>query len=180
MIGAAPGHAHQDAALRHAEYYLSVLKRANTLAIKKSGSVPAALNLLRCEWGNIKAAHNWLTSAHNGTRRVKELISLFAYQAANLFEHLQPPAVRIRWFTAARDAALNLQDSKLLGAHLDNLAVAYAAAGDSKVALDLYHERIELAKRLADDEGEASAECNLGTLLKDIGRPEPHAEESGH
>ena len=52
----------------------------------------------------------------------------------------------------------------------NNLALAHAAAGDSDVARFLYEERIELAHRMADEEGEATAECNLGTLLKDCGK----------
>ncbi len=49
--GLRPSMAHRAAAMRFAEYYLDVLKRANTLAVKKGGSAPEAIALLELEWG---------------------------------------------------------------------------------------------------------------------------------
>lgn len=108
--GVRPSEAYRAAALRYAEHYLAVLRRANTLAVKKGGAIADAITLLEREWENVEAAHNWLLATTERTRRITELVSHFAYQAANLLEHGKSPDLRIRWFTAARDSALELQD----------------------------------------------------------------------
>jgi len=152
----------------HAQYYLEVIRQANALWQQGPAQSIEAVSLFETAWSNIALAHTRLLSAqHNPV--IRDLIDRYGHFAADILQRNFSAEIQIQWFKAAVDAARQVSDSLRIGAHLNNLALAYAAAGFTDEVTSLYLERIRVAQAQGDLEGEAAGYCNLGTFFKDRG-----------
>ncbi|MFN8463911.1 MAG: tetratricopeptide repeat protein [Caldilineaceae bacterium] len=68
----------------------------------------------------------------------------------------------------ADDKEAEARIGALLGSALGNLGLAYAESGDTRHAVTLYRQRLELARRVGDVKGESNGVANLGRALADL------------
>jgi tetratricopeptide (TPR) repeat protein len=76
---------------------------------------------------------------------------------------------RIQHLHAALQAAHRHVARAAEGTFLGNLGIAYAALGEERQAIDLYEQRLVIAKELGDRQGEANSSWNLGLALAEQG-----------
>jgi hypothetical protein len=90
-----------EAHRRHAEYYLSVLRSAESLYEKGHDNVGAGLRLFDLEWENIRAGQAWTVAARSSDPALSKLC--IAYQEVGPFvlDLRQYPKERIQWFEGA-------------------------------------------------------------------------------
>ncbi|HOX05351.1 MAG TPA: tetratricopeptide repeat protein [Planctomycetota bacterium] len=150
-----------EAQLRHAVYFLTVLRRAEKLCAAGGESLRSGLALCDLEADNIAAAQAWAAAQAGGDETVAHLCNDFVAAAPTCLALRLPAGARIRWLEAALGAARSLGLAAAEAGHVARLASACAEGGEHGRA-QVHAEASLAAARAA---GDRAAEANaLGWL----------------
>jgi hypothetical protein len=100
----------RDSSLRHANYYLQLLGRADSLYLEGGASREEALSLFGEEWENIHRGQGWAEQQTDKDRAAASCCSLCADAGAFIFSFKLHALERLRWLEAALTAARRLGD----------------------------------------------------------------------
>ncbi len=160
----------RDAAtLRHARYYLVVLRSAGSLYDQGGAGLEQGLDLFDREWTNIAAGQAW-TATH--IRDIAEAVTLcgaYAEAATELLEQRLRPRERILWGQAALDAARCLDQAAAESRYLTYLGNTYHSLGDYPRAIGYHEQALAISRQMGDRRGESSALGNLGLASNSLG-----------
>ena len=158
-----------EAARRHAAYYVNVLAQADDLYLKGGDSIKPGLALFDLEWGNIQAGQAW-AAVHSGQDdEAARLCSRYPVAGAYCLELRLHPQEDIRWGEAALAAARRLKDRSREGVHLGNLGLAYDSLGEYRRAIEYHEQQLRITRELGDRLGEGTALGNLGVAYDSLG-----------
>ena len=118
-----------EAYLRHADYYVDVLRKANDLYLQGGGRFQHGLDLFDSNWDNIRAAQAWSSKLTQDMEAIR-LCSAFGGAATDCLDLRLSPSERIPWMQASLVSASQLGDEKARTGALGNLGTAYAALGE--------------------------------------------------
>jgi len=154
---------------RHAAHYATVLRSAKDLYKKGGESLLRGLALFDLEWGNTQAGHAWAAGNSEKNKVAEELSSEYPDAGTHILCLRQHPRERILWREAALAAARRLQDRLMEGAHLGNLAIAYADLGETRKAIEFYEQALIIARETCDRRCEGTDLGNLGIAYAAMG-----------
>src|SRR3990172_5189982 len=140
----------RDAALRHAKYFVNVLKTAAELYQAGGESVLSGLKLFDAEWANIHRGQAWAASNAESDEAAMRLSSTYPETGIACLELRLPPRQRINWLETALTAARALHDNSAEANHLGNLGVAYSDLGEPRRAIERYELALHIASETND------------------------------
>ena len=155
---------------RFATHYKDVLDAADDLYLEGGDSLFRGLALFDLEWGNIQAGHAWVVAQTDAADADVAWLRV-SYPDAGLYvldlrQHLRE---RIRWLEIALAEFRQMQHRKGEGAALGNLALAYANLGETRRAIQLHQQQLEIVREIGDRRAEGIALGNLGIAMLDLG-----------
>src|SRR5687768_4934245 len=100
----------QEAHRRHAEYYLNVLRSAESHYYKGHNNVGTGLTLFDLEWGNIRTGQRWVVAKQGYDAVLSALCIAYANTGAYVLNLRQHRKEWIQWLEAALSAARELGD----------------------------------------------------------------------
>lgn len=159
----------REAQLRHASYYQAALSQASQLYLQGGESVLRGLALFDLERNNIEIGQAIVSRFVTTDPRAAQLASDYSDVGAYaLFLRLHPRE-QIRWHEAALVAARQLKLHDAEGRHLGNLAIAHRNLGNLDKTIELYEQRLRLAREIGDRRGEGNALGGLGNVALNRG-----------
>ena len=172
--------ASSTASLRHAEYYLSVLRQSEHLYTQGREGQGQALKLFDAEWPNIKAAQRWTASTAGQNDEASRLCGDFPNAGPNLLDLRLDPHERIRWSRAALKSARRLKRRESEYAALTTLGRAFTIPRMTHRAIVLQQKALEIALGAGNRKVECSALINLGLAwyISGISRGKHQAREA--
>jgi tetratricopeptide (TPR) repeat protein len=158
-----------EASLRHAQYYLEVLRLADDLYLKGGDSLMSGLALFDLERGNIEAGHLW--AKENTAVDSTAAATCNDYTKAGLYclALRQHPRERVCWLEAGVGAARRLGDRPAEGAHLGNLGNAYQNLCEYRRAIECHEQYLPVSREIGDRRGEGDTLGNLGNAYFFLG-----------
>ena len=166
---AEPDALRERAAARHAEHYLGVLRSANKLYLQGGDGITAGLALFDLEWRNIEAGQAWAARTAPDDDTAARACGRYPSAGAYVLDLRLHARVRIGWLEAAVGAARRLQDRSLEGNALGNLGNAHKDLGETRHAIELYEQTLEITREIGDRRGEGLTFGNLGLAHADLG-----------
>ncbi|HEV7669095.1 MAG TPA: tetratricopeptide repeat protein [Thermoanaerobaculia bacterium] len=156
--------------VRHAEHYCGVLREADRLYEKGNEHVLAGLALFDRERHQIAAGQAWATEQLQLREEAARLASDYQTAGVQVLGLRQPPRQLINWLEAGREGARRTQDREAEGRHLGNLGIAYAKLGETRRAIEIYHQALAIAREIGDRRSEGNALGCLGLAYGDLGK----------
>ncbi len=155
---------------RYATHYKDVLSTADDLYQEGSEALTRGLELFNLEWSNIQAGHAWVASQDVGADEdVDRLVMAYPNSGPYILHLRQLPRERVRWLEIAVVTARRLSDRANEGVALGNLGLAYAALGETHLAIEFYEQRLTIAREFGDRKSEGTALNNLGLAYAALG-----------
>ena len=151
-----------ESSLRHAQYYLGILRNADDLYLDGGESLMRGLALFDLEHRNIEAGQSWAAGHALSDPEAAKLSNSYPTAGAHCLGLRQHPRERIRWREDALVAATQLKDRGAERAHLGNLGAAYMRLGEYRRAIEYYERHLQIARQLNDRSGEGHDLANLG------------------
>src|SRR5437588_1688039 len=102
----------QEAQLRHAEHYETVLRSINELYLEGGAALKIGLNQFDRERGNIDLGRSSAHALSESDKRAAKLCSSYPRVGAALLNLLLPARVRIHWIKAGLAAAQQMGDRR--------------------------------------------------------------------
>jgi tetratricopeptide (TPR) repeat protein len=158
-----------ESEMRHAKYYLDVLRAANELHLQGGDDLKRGIALFDLEWPNIQVGQRWTESRSCGDDAAATLCSHYAEDGVFLLDLRQHPRERLNWLEAARSAARQIGDHSAEERHLGNLGGVYGYLGDFVRAREIFEERLDFAQKRGDEQGKAASLANLGWISVRLG-----------
>lgn len=158
-----------EASLRHAQYYLEVLRNADDLYQKGGDSLMSGLALFDLERANIEAGQAWAKENSADDNAAAGVCSDYPDAGVYCLGLRQHPREWIGWLEAGLAAARRLGNRPAEGMHLGNLGVAYKNLGEYRRAVEYYERHLQIARELGDRQGEGSTLGNLGVAYQLLG-----------
>jgi tetratricopeptide (TPR) repeat protein len=156
-----------DAALRHAAYYLTVLRDAEERL--ERGDDEAGLRRFDDDRDQIMHGFRWAAANAERLEEAARLCSAYPYEA-ELVVYLRLPArTRIAWSSSAADAATLIADDAARAAHLHKLGMALYDVGDLQRARASVEEAVLINRAIDRPEYLASNLGGLGLILAAAG-----------
>jgi tetratricopeptide (TPR) repeat protein len=153
---------HREAYYRHAAYYHTILQRAMTLYQGGGRSIKQGLALFDTEWLNIEAGFHWAVANRERDDTIAQLCSDFPLTGFDLLRLRRSPREHIIWHEHGFSAARQLNAVNSMLAHIGNIAVVYAVAGESQRSLPYHESLLTLTRTVTDRRLEAHILGNLG------------------
>ena len=158
-----------EAAARHAEHYVQVLRAANRLYLEGDEGIGLGLATADLEWDNILAGQAWAAAHAKTDERAANLCNDYPGAGAYVLALRLHARVWIQWLEAAVAAARRLEDRRAEGNHLGSLGLAYANLGEVRRAIEYYEQCLGIHRQIGDRHGEGNALGNLGNAYADLG-----------
>jgi tetratricopeptide (TPR) repeat protein len=158
-----------EAGLRHARYYLAVLRAADRRFVRGGAGVRESVARLDQEWTNIVRAQRWARGHTPHEEDAAWLCSRFADAGRQVIAFRLTPLDRVGWLHAARAGAHRCGDRRAEIVHLGNLASAYTRLGQPERAIELLEMRVHLAQAAGDAAAEDRMVGNLGAAYFALG-----------
>ncbi|MCC6190576.1 MAG: tetratricopeptide repeat protein [Anaerolineales bacterium] len=165
------GEERERAGLRHAEYYQVVATLATDMFRQGNEKGDVGRYVFDQEWDNIKAGQAWAQSRAQADRSAARLTAAYALGTSNLLDLRLPAQERVEWLMAAVEGARRLADRDMEGAALGNLGLAYAALGQTRRAIDLHEQALQIHREIGNRVGEGINQGNLGIAYAALGEP---------
>jgi tetratricopeptide (TPR) repeat protein len=158
-----------EARLRHAEYFFTILGNANDLFLKGGENILAGLSLFDSESVHIYTAQKW--AAENAARgeRMAELAMLYPDAGTYCLDLRLTPKHQIEWLSSALTAARALSRKDMEGNHLGNLGLAYFVLGDTRRAIEFCEQCLTLHREIGNWRDEGADLGNLGNACAALG-----------
>nr|HMU50898.1 hypothetical protein [Geminicoccaceae bacterium] len=153
---------------RHAEYFLKVLWKIDSL-YKTNGRVSDSLALYDLEWPNIEAAQAWAAASMATRNRAAHLVYEYINAGAQLLDFRLPPQRKIIWMEAALRGCQQTADRKGEGAALMYLGLAWEGIGNAHAAIEYYDRALAIFVAIGELRGEAATLGNLGNAWNGLG-----------
>lgn len=155
----------RKAQLRHARYYLEVVRAAETLLAQggernSSSAIGTALDHLP----NIDVAMQWARENSESDKCAAQICSDYPKAGALLFSHIYSPQRQLDDCKVAMLAAARAGDSRAESWHAGNLGNAYLNLCHLDEARDCYKHSLEICQRRGDRWTEARCLGNLGLV----------------
>ncbi len=158
-----------DAHIRHAKYYLQVLKLANQLYLQGGDGVLSGLGVFDRDWENIRLGQDWTAQQSTKAKEAAEICAAYPNAGAYCLNLRLYPAQRITWLEASLEANQNLGNRKGEGVSLGNLGNAHAALGNLRKATQYYENALAIDHEIGDRVGEGADLHNLGLAYASLG-----------
>lgn len=152
------------AALRHARYFVEVLRDAERLYRAGHDNVLAGLRLFDLDAHNVVGAMEWAMMRADQNEAAAQTVNTLPEAGSRVLSLRLSPDTRITWRQSAADAAHRLSDQATEGAHLGDLGVALLHKGDLDEALKHQEMRLKIALAQNDRQSEAYAICNIANI----------------
>jgi len=165
----------EDARLRHATYYLEILRFATNTYREGGANTLVGLGIFDAEWLNIASGQNWVATQHEASDQIARLCSDYG-SMPNLLSLRLNSQVTILWFESALLANKLLGDRINEAKNLGNLGVCYRELSDFRKAIGLYRAQLYITREIDDHLGEADALRDLGICYKHLGKPQKAIE----
>jgi len=159
----------EDAGLRHAAYYQFVLSKAQDIYLTGGEGALTGLRLFDLERANIVAGQAWVAARLGSSEDAARLCSAYAGQGAHILRLRLHPEERVAWLQAAMAAARRVSNRQAELVHSGNLANAYRARGQPRLAIRIYQQQRSDAQADGDLLSEATAVGNLGSAFAETG-----------
>jgi tetratricopeptide (TPR) repeat protein len=169
----------QEAQLRHAQHYETVLRSINELYLEGGTALKIGLSQFNLERSNIDLGRSWAHALSESDKRAAKLCSSYPRVGAALLNLLLPARVRISWGQAGMVAAQRLGDRRAESRHLGDLGAAHVTLGKTEAAFEYLRRQLEVARESNDLSGQASAWGNLGNAFMAERDPRRAAENYG-
>lgn len=154
---------------RHAAYYLNILDSIEQRFNRGGFELRHSLDLFDLEWPNIQAGQAWSADNLMTDDDAVQLCSAYALTGTSVLEARRHALERKEWLESALEAARRLQDHRVEVAHLSNLGLVHEDLGDAHLAINYYHQALEIATVSDDPVNRAKTLGNLGNALSAIG-----------
>jgi tetratricopeptide (TPR) repeat protein len=154
---------------RHAEYFLAVLRSADSLYMKGGPDSLFGLALFDREWINIRAGQAWSAAQFHEAKEAADLCSSYPDAGTYCLDLRQHPREGIQWREVGLAAARHSKDRDAECAHLGNLGNAYRALGEPRRAIEILEQRLIIAREIGDRSGEGNALGNLANAYGNLG-----------
>lgn len=116
-----------QASLRHAVYYLLLLRDLSQVFDENAELIPDALEAFDYEWPNFQAGYDWSLSISETDNEAAAICSSYPGCGAYLLDLRQHPRERIKWIEEGIRLARQLKDRSLEGHLLNCLAIPLQA-----------------------------------------------------
>jgi tetratricopeptide (TPR) repeat protein len=160
---------YDEAATRHARYYLALLQQAQGLYLEGGPSVSAGLALFDDERVNVEIGQQYCAKRLHERPELAAQCFQYALGGTYVLELRLHPRTRIAWLdvvvSAARAEGLRGVEANALG----NLGMAYADLGEMRKAIEYYEQDLEISRTIGDRSGEGRVYGNLGIAYKSLG-----------
>jgi tetratricopeptide (TPR) repeat protein len=151
---------------RLARHYLNKLRTSAEAVRRGRSSLAYGLNLFDKEWPHIQHWQAW--SAQGGTDGV-ELCKEFPFVGSDVLAIRHTPVDRLKWWSAALEAARQLGDQQAEREILPHMAMSLAALGQMSKAEQYARDLLTLAEAIKDPLHIGRALYQLGTIIEDQG-----------
>jgi tetratricopeptide (TPR) repeat protein len=155
----------EEAARRHAAYYVEVLEQADGLYRKGGNSIKPGLALFDLEWGNIQAGQAWAAGHATQDDEAARLCSRYPGAGAGsrcIRSRLRAPE-QIKWRETALAAARLLGERRAAADHLGGLGLAYDVWGKPSESIEYRLNALQIYQEIGDLLWEANTYSGLGT-----------------
>ena len=157
-------------AYRHAAHYCAFLAQADQHYLGGGGEgVLAALRLFDLARGNIEAGQALAAKALGSDKDAAALACQYALGGAYVLSLRLHPREWIRWSEDAAAGARETGNRRGEGNALGNLGLAHAGLGETRKAIELYEQQLEITREIGDRRGEGNALGNLGLAYAGLG-----------
>jgi tetratricopeptide (TPR) repeat protein len=155
--------------LRHAQYYETVLRAANSAYRQGGAALMRGLILFDTERVNIEAGQSW-TAMHANTNDTAARLCI-AYPSSALFVLLlrHDPQTTIHWCEPALQAAIRLKNRPMEGALLGNLGLGYFHLGAARRAIEYYEQQLIIMREIGNRWVEGTTLLHLGNAYAALG-----------
>jgi tetratricopeptide (TPR) repeat protein len=158
------------AARRYAEYFVSILGRADTLCRQGGAAIAEGLSLFDRERTNIEAGQRWAAAAGAARSEAAARLSVaYANAGVCVLSLRLDPREWIRWGGAALVGCRRIGDRQGEGTALGSLGLAYAELGETRKAIEHYEQVLTIAREIGDLRGEGNALGCLGNAYTALG-----------
>ncbi len=154
----------QQAALRHARYYVEQLKTAENLYQKGGGQARAGLALFDQHLSQVKQAQTWLESQMEQDDQAA-LCCQIPIAGRNILPMRLPLVERLHWLQTAYYAALRLNEFEIVRTHLILIGHIYVDQGRHAEAQESYQRALEMAEEAKDRRIQADALLGVGRII---------------
>ena len=158
-----------DLRLRHATFYLNVLRKHEKLFSQSFLDRNSAINALTDDWANIEMAQKRCAELVGEDEEATALCCDYPTAGDRILHVVSHPNERILWRHDAIKAAEALNFRAGLSAHFGNLALAHMDLGQPRRAIQFLREALKLARELNDRPGESIVLNNLGSSCVELG-----------
>jgi tetratricopeptide (TPR) repeat protein len=155
--------------MRHAMYYLTVLRECDTFYLKGGDAIKSGLALFDVERRNLEAGQEWACQRSNGEEAAAWLSNKYPAAGAYVLGLRQHPRKLISWLEAALAAARQLKDRDSEGRHSGNLGIAYAELGETRRAVDFYEQALIILRGIGERINEGAILGRLGNAYAELG-----------
>lgn len=153
----------QEAALRHAAFYVEQLKQISDRYQQGSSQARDALVQFDLHWSQIVQGQSWTVSSI-GDRNARLLCSQYCDWGAALLSIRLPLDQWIMWLQSGLEAARQLDDQEAVVRHLNNLGQAYLTHTRLEQSVSTYRQALAQASEIGYRPGEARAMVGLGRV----------------
>ena len=155
---------------KHARYYVdAVVRVANTCYRRGGDQSIEALSMFDRESENINAGFEWSAARSTSSKEAAWICSEYARYASQILQLRKPPKTRIRWYTAALEAARYVEDIEAELVHLIGLGGAYRKLGQRERAFNIYAEARDIAAKYDLKQLKTEILSSLGLEYRDRG-----------
>ena len=151
-----------EANLRHAKHYKSLLRAADKLYKKGGENILTALRQFDLEWANIQTGQAWTAIHAEQNSSAEKLCNIYPGAGAYLLNLRLPPAQRISWIEPALMSARRLHDREAECAHLARLSTCYSNIGALRRANEYDEQALSIAREIGNRKLEGQILTNLG------------------
>jgi tetratricopeptide (TPR) repeat protein len=158
----------RDANLKHSQYYVEVLLRAESLYEEGGDGIVYGLRMFDDNWKNIEIGQKWAARRAGTDEVAGSLVSEYPERGARCLYMRQKPTERIVWFEAALDIAHSRGFELVEGSLHGKIGLALTEKGEYQKAIEHYSIQLRFAEKLNDFEGLGEGACNLGILYDSL------------
>ncbi len=151
----------KEAYLRHSQYYLKVLDKADSLYKQGGDNFFNAIQEFDLNWSNINLGFN-RCSSNLEEMNLALLCKDYPDVGAHLLQIRLNAEERIKWRNKSLKAARFANDLRKQASHLVCIGNAYDEMGNTKEAINYYLKATEINQDFEDDSSYINALCNLG------------------
>jgi tetratricopeptide (TPR) repeat protein len=163
----------RDANLKHSQYYMDLLLRADIFYEQGREGIVNGLRLFDGNWKNIEIGQKWAALKADTDDLAASMVIEYPERGARCLYLRQKPAERIMRLETALHVAHARGFELLVGILHGKMALAFTEMDRYHDAIEHYSVQLTIAEKLRDFEGMGEGACNLGILYDNLEMLEP-------